>query len=83
MDCELSIALRNADYEKWNEIRKEQKKLGVFLPIMTHSFFEGAPNVVFHKSLLSHFDVVYELCITLLHEIEREDPARTGEQALE
>lgn len=57
-----------ADYDR---LSAEQDALGVFRPVMTHSFEEKAKSVVFHPQLLADFNTIEELGRKLLDELDR------------
>jgi len=57
-----------ADYDR---LSAEQDALGVFRPVMTHSFEEKAKPIVFHPQLLADFNTIEELGRKLLDELDR------------
>jgi hypothetical protein len=64
-------ALHRADFEEYDRLQSDQKKLGVFRPWMTHSQHEQAPSVVFHSQLLSDYITIDEFGRTMLEELGR------------
>jgi len=64
-------ALQRADFEEYDRLQSEQKKLGLFRPWMTHSQFEKAPSVVFHSQLVADYVTIDEFGRTMLEELDR------------
>lgn len=64
-------ARQRADFEEYDRLQSEQKKLGLFRPWMTHSQFEKAPSVVFHSQLVADYVTVDEYGRTMLKELDR------------
>jgi hypothetical protein len=64
-------ALQRADFEEYERLQSDQRKLGVFRPWMTHSQYEQAPSVVFHTQLLADYVTVDEFGRTMLEELDR------------
>lgn len=64
-------AMRRGDYQKYDELREEQKKLGRFLPWVTHSHSEGSPTAVFHYQLLQDYATIDEFGRKILEELDR------------
>ena len=54
-----------------DSLSAEQDALGVFTPIMTHSFIEDAKSVVFHSQLLADFNTIEVLGWKMLEELDR------------
>jgi hypothetical protein len=64
-------ALARGRPEDYDRLSAEQDALGVFRPIMTHSFEERARHVVFHAQLLADFNTIEELGWKMLEELDR------------
>ena len=64
-------AMRQGDYEKYDKLRAEQKKLGRFLPWMSHSLIEKSPTAVFHFQLLQDYATIDEFGRKILEELAR------------
>jgi hypothetical protein len=60
-----------SDPNEYEKLKAEQLKLCYFLPGMTHSIYEEAPHVEFHKQLLNDYVTVDEYGRTLLEELAR------------
>lgn len=60
---------RNPD--EYDRLDAEQTALGVFWPVMTHSFIEEANFVDFHPQLLADFNTIEELGRKMLEELDR------------
>jgi hypothetical protein len=63
-----AIAGNQGNYDR---IRGEQQALGRFRPWMTHSVYEGAPTILFHKQMLHDYVTIDAYGWTLLEEFER------------
>ncbi len=61
LDAEITHALRERDYEKSGALQVQQGGLGVFQPVMTHSFGEGARPVWFHGQMLNNLATVVDM----------------------
>ncbi len=64
-------ALQRADFQEYDRLQSEQKKLGLFRPWMTHSQFEKAPSVVFISQLVADYVTIDEFGRTMLEELDR------------
>jgi len=73
LEQEAANALRRLDFEGHDRAREAQEKLGDFLPLITHSFSEGAEKIYFHGQLLSDYSTIDEFGWKMLAELERED----------
>ena len=64
-------ALNRGALEDYDRLSAEQDALGVFMPVMTHSFEEDAKPVVFHRQILADFNTIEELGRKMLEELDR------------
>jgi hypothetical protein len=64
-------AFRTKDPDEYDRLRREQNKLGVFRPWMTHSVYEDAPSVIFHFQLLQDYVTIDEFGRQMLKELDR------------
>ena len=64
-------AAQRADFQEYDRLQLEQKRLGLFRPWMTHSQFEKAPSVVFHSQLVADYVTIDEVGRTMLEELDR------------
>ena len=64
-------ALKRLAFEDYDRLSAEQEALGVFIPLMTHSFGEKAKSVAFHPQLLADFNTIEELGRKFLEELDR------------
>ena len=64
-------ALSRGDVNEFERLQVEQKKLGFFRPWMTHSIFEGSPQIVFHPQLLADYVTIDEYARTMLEELDK------------
>jgi hypothetical protein len=62
-------ALIQRDFEKVERLSAEQDRLCKFLPVMTHSFKENAPYVIFHPQILVDWKTVIELSEMFLKDL--------------
>lgn len=60
-----------SDPDEYEKLKTEQLKLCQFLPGMTHSVYEEAPQVEFHSQLLNDYVTIDEYGLTLLEELDR------------
>jgi hypothetical protein len=60
-----------SDPNEYEKVKAEQLKLCHFVPGMTHSIFEQAPQVEFHSQLLNDYVTIDEYGRTLLEELDR------------
>ena len=70
-DDRKTDALNRGALEDYDRLSAEQDALGVFRPIMTHSFAEDAKSIVFHAQLLADFNTIEELGWKMLEELDR------------
>ena len=59
------------DPVEYERLKAEQKALVQFVPGMTHSIYEKAPDVEFHSQLLNDYVTLDEYGQTLLTEIDQ------------
>ena len=71
LDAAAIAAALAGDQAEYDRLRGEQRALGQFRPWMTHSVFDGAPTITFHKQMLHDYVAVDAYCWTLLEEFER------------
>ncbi len=64
-------ALNRGALEDYDRLSAGQDALGVFTPVMTHSFEEDAKSVVFHRQILADFNTIEELGRKMLEELDR------------
>lgn len=57
------------DWARWPEILAAQRRLGVFQPLMMHSFGEGAQPIRFHAQIGCDFATVIEIGEHVLRDI--------------
>ena len=67
----ITVALNPGALEDYDRLSAEQDALGVFRPVMTHSFEEQAKPVDFHPQLLDDFNTIEELGRKMLEELNR------------
>ena len=58
--------------DEYDKVKAEQLKLCQFLPGMTHSIYENAPQVEFHSQMLNDYVTIDEHCRVLLEELDRQ-----------
>ena len=68
LDASAIAALLAGDRVEYDRLRGEQQALGRFRPWMTHSVYEEAPTIIFHKQMLHDYVTVDTYCWTLLEE---------------
>jgi len=66
LDTAWYEALRRGDHDECDRVREQQRPLTFFKPLMTHSYEEKAPIVVFHSQLLIDLMTVSEIANRLL-----------------
>lgn len=71
LDAAAIAALIAGDRVEYDRLRGEQRALGRFRPWMTHSVYEGAPTILFHKQMLHDYVTVDAYGWTLLEEFAR------------
>lgn len=65
-----SDAQSRGAFDDYDRLSAAQDALGVFRPIMTHSFDERAKSIVFHAQLLADFNTIEELGWKILEELD-------------
>ena len=65
-------ALGRLDFEGYNMLQAQQKKLGFYRPWMTHSASEKAPVAVFHPQMLQDYLTIDEFGREMLTKIARQ-----------
>ncbi|PZU00560.1 MAG: hypothetical protein DI624_01915 [Brevundimonas sp.] len=58
------------DWGRWPEVIAAQRRLGVFEPVMMHSFGEGARPVRFHGQMICDFATVIEVAEHVLADLQ-------------
>lgn len=58
------------DWARWPEIIAAQRRLGVFEPVMMHSFGEGARPVRFHGQMICDFATVIEVAEHIVADLQ-------------
>jgi hypothetical protein len=76
----MEEAFRCYDFDKHDALEAEQQRLGLFIPVMTHSFSEQVGSVCFHPQILADFATVEDLGSKFLDELNR--PAEAGPLAV-
>lgn len=71
LENRIQEAIFQMDFDERERLLSEQKALCTFVPIMTHSFGEGARKVVFHAQIIANFNTIYELSGKFLEELGR------------
>lgn len=69
LESELNGALKARDYEAWGSLLAEQKSLGVFEPVMMHSFGEEARPIRFHVQMIADLATVVEIGERMIDEL--------------
>jgi hypothetical protein len=64
-------AASKGGFEEYDRLQAEQQKLGFFRPWMTHSLFQGSPQIVFHAQLLTDYVTVDEYARTMFDELAK------------
>ncbi len=59
-------ALRALKVDEWEELDRQEKQLGVFQPMMMHSYGEGARPMVLHPQMICDFLTVAEMSERIL-----------------
>lgn len=57
-------------WERWHEVQAAQGKLGVFHPVMMHSYGEGARPVWFHGQMICDFATVIEIAEHVVRDLQ-------------
>jgi hypothetical protein len=71
LDAVAITAAIAGDQAEYDRLRGEQRALGRFHPWMTHSVYEGAPTILFHKQMLHDYVIIDAYGWTLLEEFAR------------
>lgn len=71
LEREKQRAIINLDLDEHDRLDKEQMKLCVFQPFMTHSWDEQAPILYFHGQMLADYATVIEMGDWMLKELDR------------
>ena len=71
LEDSMAEASKRQDFAKYDLLSAEQEALGVFNPVMTHSFEEKSKVVVFHAQLLADFNTIEELGRKVFEELRR------------
>lgn len=74
LEEEMVAAMR--DRERYDGLRAEQSRLGVFTPLMMHSYGEAARPVYLHPQMICDFATVVEIGEYLLRELDDLQPAQ-------
>jgi len=66
-------------WDRWHEVQTAQRKLGVFQPVMIHSYGEGARPVWFHGQVICDLATVVEIAEHIVGELQQlQRPAPEG-----
>lgn len=57
-------------WKRWHEVQAAQRKLGVFQPVMMHSYGEGARPVWFHGQMICDFATVIEIAEHVVRDLQ-------------
>lgn len=71
LEHESDEALRRFEPDEYDSLQAQQKLLGVYQPIVTHSVTETRRRVLFHAQLIADFNTVDEFGRQLLEELDR------------
>jgi hypothetical protein len=71
LEDRMTDAIKRRNYADYERLSVEQMKLGMFSPLILHSFEEKAKPVVFHAQLLADFNTVEALGWKMLDELAR------------
>jgi hypothetical protein len=64
-------ARRRWDFDEYDRLQEEQNALGIFQPIITHSYEEKSDGIFFHFQLLVDFKTVEDFANRMLKEFMR------------
>jgi len=67
---QMDSASQTLNPELYEKLDIEQEKLGTFIPVMTHSFTEGAPTIIFHSQILADWNTLVEMADKFVRELE-------------
>ena len=70
LEVRKSDAINRGARDDHDRLSAEQDALGVFSPVMTHSFGENTNHIVFHAQILADFNTVEELGRIMLEELD-------------
>lgn len=62
------------DWARWGEVLNAQRRLGVFQPVMMHSYGEGARPVRFHGQMICDFATVIDVAEHILVDLQALPP---------
>jgi hypothetical protein len=71
LDMEKAEAIRRQDFARCEQISIEQRKLGKFVPCMTHSYVEETKPIVFHAQVFSDWNTIAQMAEEFLKELRR------------
>lgn len=66
-------ALDKHKFDKYERLTDEIETLGKFVPWMTHSFGENAPQAVFHVQIIADWNTVVQIAQNFLKELDNEN----------
>jgi hypothetical protein len=75
-------ATMRADFDELERLRAAQTELGVFEPVMIHSFGEQVQPIMFHPQLLSDFETVEDIARRMLRELDDQPPSADNHATL-
>lgn len=67
---EAEMLAEGWSWERWHEVQNGQRQLGVFEPVMMHSYGEGARPVRFHAQMISDFATVIEIAEHVINDLQ-------------
>jgi hypothetical protein len=70
LGARMTAALAQRNGKEYDRLALEQKALGVFTPLVMHSFGEGARPITLHPQMIADFNTVAEMASTMLHELK-------------
>lgn len=71
LDAAAITAAIAGDQAEYDRLRGQQRALGRFRPWMTHSVYEGAPTILFHKQILHDYVTIDAYGWSVIEEFER------------
>lgn len=75
LEDQIAAARRNFEFDRVDALTEEQSALGVFSPVMVHSFRENSPRVPFHPQIIADWRTIVEMSNLLFDSLEqRFDP---------
>ncbi len=63
------LAQQDVAFKEINELEAEGQNLGQYTPIMTHSYSEGSPKIVFHAQLLADWSTIIKISKLFFNEL--------------